>query len=88
VACEAERVALIVTGESTSLADRPSTKPRKPVSTLPPQMNAVLVRAVFSNVARALFSNGLVIGEQAKDSLERPLVHSSRLGRRRPHAQK
>jgi hypothetical protein len=63
------------------LADRPSTQARKPVSTLPPQMSAVLFWPVFANVARALFSNSLVVGEPAQDALERPLVHASRLDR-------
>jgi hypothetical protein len=60
------------------LADWPSTKLHKPVSTLPPQMSAVLIWSVFPNVARALFSNSLVVGERAEDSLVRPLVHTAR----------
>jgi hypothetical protein len=46
-------------------------------------MSAVLIWPVFSNVARALFSNGLVIGERAQNSLVRPLVHPSRLDQHR-----
>src|SRR6478736_6436821 len=44
-------------------------------------MSAVLIWPVFPNVARALFSNSLVMGERAEDSLVRPLVHTSRLDR-------
>jgi hypothetical protein len=62
-------------------ANRPSTVTAKPVSALPPQMTAVLIWTVFASVARALFSNSLVVGERAQDSLERPLVHASRLNR-------
>jgi hypothetical protein len=36
------------------------------VSTLPPQMSAVLFWLLFSRVARALFSNRLVVGEHAQ----------------------
>jgi hypothetical protein len=61
---------------SERLADGPSTKLRKPVSTLPPQMIAVLFRPLFSSVARALFSNSIVIGERAQDSLVPALVHA------------
>ena len=46
-------------------------------------MDAVLIWPVFASVARALFSNSLVIGERAQDLLERPLVHVSRLNRHR-----
>jgi hypothetical protein len=63
------------------LADRPTTKRYKPAMTLPPQMSAVLIWPVFANVARALFSNSLVVGEHTQDSLARPLVHPSRLDR-------
>jgi hypothetical protein len=42
-------------------------------------MAAVLFWPVFANVARTLFSNSLVVGEQAQDLLERPLVHAPRL---------
>jgi len=44
-------------------------------------MNAVLIWTIVPSVARALFSNGLVIGEHTQDVLERPLVHASRLDR-------
>jgi hypothetical protein len=37
-------------------------------------MIALLFWPVFSSVAQALFSNGLVVAERAQDSLERPLV--------------
>ena len=50
----------------------------KPVSALQPQMSAVLIWPVFASVARALFSNSLVVGERAQNSLIRPLVHPSR----------
>jgi hypothetical protein len=66
---------------ANGLTDRPSTEHRKPVSTLPPQMRPMLIWPVFANVARALFSNSLVIGEHAQHSLVRPLVHASRLDR-------
>jgi len=45
------------------LADRPSTKIHKPVSTLPPQTSAVLICPVFANVARTLISHCLMIGK-------------------------
>jgi hypothetical protein len=60
-----------------ALADRPTTEHCKPISTLPPQMSAVLIWPVFSSVARALLSNSLVVGERAQDSLVRLLVHAS-----------
>jgi aquaporin Z len=44
-------------------------------------MSAVLIWPVFASVARALFSNSLVVGKHAQDSLVRPLVHTSRLDR-------
>src|SRR5262249_4138455 len=62
-------------------ADPPSTQLRKPVSTLPPPMISVVVWPVFLCVARPPPSNKLVVGERVQDSLERPIVHASRLNR-------
>ena len=39
-------------------------------------MNAVVIWTVFASIARALFSNSLVVREQAQDLLERPFVHA------------
>jgi hypothetical protein len=47
-------------------AKPPSAKARKPVSALPPQMGIVLIWPLFSSVARALLSHGLVIGQLSK----------------------
>src|SRR4051812_18829316 len=60
---------------------RPSAKSCKPVSALPPQVSTVLIRPVFSSVARPLLSHGLVVGQHPQNTLIRPLVHGSRLDR-------
>jgi hypothetical protein len=60
---------------------RPSAKVHKPVSALPPQMGIVLILPVFSSVARALLSHGLVVGKHRQNTLVRLLVHGSRLER-------
>ena len=62
-------------------AKPPSAKARKPVSALPPQMGIVLIWPLFSSVARALLSHGLVIGQLPQNTLVRLLVHASRLDR-------
>src|SRR5512139_2625661 len=61
--------------------DRPTTKPSKSISALPPQMGTMLIRAVFSPVACSLLSHGLVIGKHPQETLVRPLMHTSRFDR-------
>jgi hypothetical protein len=65
----------------TNLSKRPTTKTRKSVSALPPQMGTMLIGSIFSSVGGTLLSHRLVIGKHPQDVLVRPLMHTSRFNR-------
>jgi hypothetical protein len=62
-------------------ANRPSTKARKPISALAPEMGSMLIWPGFSSVTCPLLSYSLVIGKHPQNALISLLVHSSRFDR-------
>jgi hypothetical protein len=65
----------------TNSANRPSTKARKPVSALPPEMRIVFIWPRFASVACTLLSHRLVVGKHPQNTLVGSVVHGSGLHR-------